>query len=347
MFRRFGPQMAEIAPTHCYGRCSTGRERLGARADRIHAQRSRTWPGWTACGGRNAPGSATGVRAWIFRRFGPRSRCPMSDPRRRPRAAPRRPRAAGTAPPPPPPRRPGAPPPRRRAPPAPRPQPVLRPISRRRLPMRTSSHSPAIGSGTRAGSVTRVPLTVTPPAAIGPARLASRREDPRLGQQHGRPGSQRAGVEREPTAPLEQRAQDGRIRDRIGREPGLGIGDRLAGRGFPVGPRRDVARQGALAPAGPRAPWPPPISRASISACGELGEPAQVGPDVPIVDVEPVLVEGIRRGQFRVQPDRLASLALPELGPRRGEEQLVGQAVGGVGRPHRRRRAAGSAPGRP
>ena len=31
-----------------------------------------------------------------------------------------------------------------------------RPISRRRLPIRTSSHSPAIGSGTNAGSATRV-----------------------------------------------------------------------------------------------------------------------------------------------------------------------------------------------
>ncbi len=34
------------------------------------------------------------------------------------------------------------------------------------MPIRTSSHSPAIGSGTNAGSVTRWPLIVTPPAVI-------------------------------------------------------------------------------------------------------------------------------------------------------------------------------------
>ena len=49
-----------------------------------------------------------------------------------------------------------------------------RPISRRRLPIRTSSHSPAIGSGTKAGSATRSPLIVTPPPAI--IRRASPRE---------------------------------------------------------------------------------------------------------------------------------------------------------------------------
>ena len=41
---------------------------------------------------------------------------------------------------------------------------TLRPTSRRRFPIRMSSHSPAIGSGTNAGSVTRAPFTVTPPS---------------------------------------------------------------------------------------------------------------------------------------------------------------------------------------
>ena len=55
---------------------------------------------------------------------------------------------------------------RRATAPLDRDQSARRPTSRRRFPMRTSSHRPAIGSGMRAGSVTRSPFTVTPPAAI-------------------------------------------------------------------------------------------------------------------------------------------------------------------------------------
>ena len=54
-----------------------------------------------------------------------------------------------------------------------------RPISRRRLPIRTSSHSPAIGSGTSAGSVTRVAVDRHAAARDHPARLAPRGEDAR------------------------------------------------------------------------------------------------------------------------------------------------------------------------
>ena len=69
-------------------------------------------------------------------------------------------------------------------------------------------------------------------------------------------------------------------------------------------------------------------SSASISLALELGEPAQVRADVAVVGIQPVLVERERRRPLRVEPDRVARLALAELRPRRGQQQLVGEAVG-------------------
>ena len=93
---------------------------------------------------------------------------------------------------------------------------------------------------------------------------------------------------------------------------------------------RDVAREGTLR-------WPRFGRALGLSLqcldrlTRELREPAQIRSDVPIIRVEPVLVEGVRRRALRVQPDRLAGLALAELRAGRREEQLVGEAVRRLG----------------
>ena len=83
---------------------------------------------------------------------------------------------------------------------SPYPAPRRRPISRRRLPIRTSSHSPAIGSGTNAGSVTRVPLIVTPPAGDQPPRLALRGDQPASASTTAVPAASPAGSNVNPPA---------------------------------------------------------------------------------------------------------------------------------------------------
>ena len=103
-------------------------------------------------------------------------------------------------------------------------------------------------------------------------------------------------------------------------------GDPL-GRAAPMGQLGDVARQRALGDA--------PLGRGGVlrlqlldPAPVEHREPAQVDAHVAIVRVDPVLVEAVGRGERRVQPDRLAGLALAELGAGRREQERVGEAVG-------------------
>ena len=102
---------------------------------------------------------------------------------------------------------------------------------------------------------------------------------------------------------------------------------------------RCASRASGRAPPRPRAPR-------SLRA-RQLREPAQVRADVAVVGVQPVLVERVRRRAGRVEPDRLAALALAELGPRRREEELVGEAVGRIRGPGRRSPVAFPRPARP
>ena len=106
--------------------------------------------------------------------------------------------------------------------------------------------------------------------------------------------------------------------DPLGRAPAVG----------PLRDRRGPARAGrAAALRGGRVLGLELLDPAPV----EEGEPAQVDADVAVVGVDPVLVEAVRRGQGRVEPDRVAGLALAELRARRREQERVGQAVGGLG----------------
>ena len=64
-------------------------------------------------------------------------------------------------------------------------------------------------------------------------------------------------------------------------------------------------------PAAPRSPGRAP--RSPLAA--RNGEVAQVAPDVGVVDVDPVLVERVRRGQRGVEPEAAAAGGLAELRP--------------------------------
>ena len=79
--------------------------------------------------------------------------------------------------------------------------PTFRPISRRRLPIRTSSHSPAIGSGTSAGSPHADTVDRHPTARDRPAGFTARREEPRLGEQDGDAGGEHFAVNVNPPLP--------------------------------------------------------------------------------------------------------------------------------------------------
>ena len=122
-------------------------------------------------------------------------------------------------------------------------QPTSRPISRRRLPRRTSSHSPATGSGIDSGSVTRVPLTVTPPPAM------SRRASP-LEATSPAPASTATTepplVNVKPPVAAWRDARTVGIGDGARREQGRRIADRGLGRLLAVRPGRDVEGQAAL-----------------------------------------------------------------------------------------------------
>ena len=184
--------------------------------------------------------------------------------------------------------------------------PAPRPISRRRLPMRTSSHSPAIGSGTKAGSVTRSPLTVTPPPAISRRASPARRPAP-ASASSGRT-RRRAPPASKVNPPVDSKSEREHRR----------VVDR---------PRpRTAPRESATARAAAASPWVRAVmsrasarcagrasgraassaSSASISLARELGEPAQVGADVAVVGVEPVLVERdtARSAPGRARPSR-------------------------------------------
>ena len=201
-----------------------------------------------------------------------------------------------------------------------------RPISRRRLPMRTSSHSPPTSSGTSAPSATRVPFTVTPPPAI--KRRASPRDatTPASARSTAMPPAMTSEREHEPAGRLEERPEHrGSEIDSPEKSAALS-GSACAASGFAVCSRRDVTRKCALGGAGLGTRRKLGLEALDALAV-ELGEPAQVRADVPVVRVEPVLVERERRRPLRVEPDRVARVALAELGARWREQELVGQPV--------------------
>ena len=116
-------------------------------------------------------------------------------------------------------------------------QPARRPISRRRLPIRTSSHSPAMGSGTNAGSDTRVPVDRHAPAGDRPSRLAPRREDARLRQERRGAIASVAGSNVNP--PVDSNSDRSTARDRRSARPRTSPPNRGSPR--PRRPRRAFA----------------------------------------------------------------------------------------------------------
>src|SRR5918995_875011 len=124
------------------------------------------------------------------------------------------------------------------------------------------------------------------------------------------------------------------IRQSVGREPSgrpvssekrLAGADRLLRRGVPMNPRGDVPRQQTLGAA---------LSRITgvlgegirYGLQREEGEKLQVAFHVSVIGVDPKLIELIRSGPGRIEPD-VSSLALAELGSRgvgdQGENQTV------------------------
>ena len=70
--------------------------------------------------------------------------------------------------------------------------------------MRTSSHSPAIGSGTNDGSATRCPLIVTPPAAIVRRASPFEANSPASARTAAVPNASVEAIEGETAARIEQ-----------------------------------------------------------------------------------------------------------------------------------------------
>ena len=144
------------------------------------------------------------------------------------------------------------------------------------------------------------------------------------------PAASTAGSNRNPPADSYSERRTAGSSIGLVRELRLGVGDRPSRSLGAVRPGRDVERERPLRR--------PALGRARGVAlerldplARELGEPAQVGPDVAVVGVEPVLVERVGRRPGRVEPDRVADLALAELRARRRQQQLVGETVGRLG----------------
>ncbi len=112
-------------------------------------------------------------------------------------------------------------------------------------------------------------------------------------------------------------------------EQGLGRGDhggRLVGA---VHQRRQLLGERALRGPGLRALLGLPLQLLQLLA-GPEGQDAQVARDVPVVRVQPELVERVRRRHLRVEPDG-AALALAELGAvRLGHQRRRQRVHGGV-----------------